>query len=113
MRIFTEVSIISIFPVIKAMLIHLSGHNDHTNEVGAYCWHNIKHAMTPHVTPSSQPSHHIPYMYSMAGAASQSQKRIREIAQENYNATSRGLSGVCCLCHFHMASSVADYVGVE
>ncbi|KZP18378.1 glycoside hydrolase family 92 protein [Athelia psychrophila] len=47
------------------------GHNDHTNE----------------------PSHHIPYMYSMAGAASQSQERIRQIAQENYNSTSRGLSG--------------------
>ncbi|KAF7983020.1 hypothetical protein HWV62_24658 [Athelia sp. TMB] len=47
------------------------GHNDHTNE----------------------PSHHIPYMYSMAGAASRSQQRIREIAQGNYNSTSRGLSG--------------------
>ena len=30
----------------------------------------------------------------MAGAASKSQERIREVANENYNATTRGLSGV-------------------
>lgn len=47
------------------------GHNDHTNE----------------------PSHHIPYLYSLAGAASKSQTRIRQIAEENYNATVNGLSG--------------------
>lgn len=47
------------------------GHNDHTNE----------------------PSHHIPYLYSLAGAASKSQTRIRQIAAENYNATVNGLSG--------------------
>jgi hypothetical protein len=45
-------------------------------------------------SPCPQPSHHIPYLYSMADAASKSQSRIRQIAQENYNATSRGLSGV-------------------
>ncbi|KAH9918567.1 glycoside hydrolase family 92 protein [Epithele typhae] len=47
------------------------GHNDHTNE----------------------PSHHIPYFYSLAGAASKSQSRIREIAKDNYNASVNGLSG--------------------
>lgn len=47
------------------------GHNDHTNE----------------------PSHHIPYLYSLAGAASKSQTRVRQIAAENYNATVNGLSG--------------------
>ncbi|TFK53274.1 glycoside hydrolase family 92 protein [Heliocybe sulcata] len=47
------------------------GHNDHTNE----------------------PSHHIPYMYSLAGAASKTQERVRSIAEENYNASVNGLSG--------------------
>ncbi|CDO69451.1 Glycoside Hydrolase Family 92 protein [Trametes cinnabarina] len=47
------------------------GHNDHTNE----------------------PSHHIPYFYSLAGAASKSQERIREIAKGNYNNSVNGLSG--------------------
>ncbi|KAA1478112.1 hypothetical protein DENSPDRAFT_787640 [Dentipellis sp. KUC8613] len=47
------------------------GHNDHSNE----------------------PSHHIPYLYSMARAASKSQSRVREIATANYNNTPIGLSG--------------------
>ncbi|KAI0637472.1 glycoside hydrolase family 92 protein [Trametes polyzona] len=47
------------------------GHNDHTNE----------------------PSHHIPYLYSLAGAASKSQERIRQIAKSNYNSSVNGLSG--------------------
>ncbi|KAI0696503.1 glycosyl hydrolase family 92-domain-containing protein [Cerioporus squamosus] len=47
------------------------GHNDHTNE----------------------PSHHIPYLYSLAGAASKSQERIRHIARANYNNSVNGLSG--------------------
>lgn len=34
----------------------------------------------------------------MAGAASKSQERIREVANENYNATARGLSGVGGIC---------------
>ncbi|PIL36313.1 hypothetical protein GSI_00001 [Ganoderma sinense ZZ0214-1] len=45
------------------------GHNDHTNE----------------------PPHHIPYLYSLAGAASKSQERIREIATDNYNNSINGL----------------------
>ncbi|KAG6829155.1 hypothetical protein H0H87_012493 [Tephrocybe sp. NHM501043] len=47
------------------------GHNDHRNE----------------------PSHHIPYLYALAGAASKTQERVREIAQVNYNNTPPGLSG--------------------
>jgi len=47
------------------------GHNDQTNE----------------------PSHHIPYLYSLAGAAYKSQAKVREIARENYNNTPTGLSG--------------------
>ncbi|KAG5341393.1 hypothetical protein C0989_010922 [Termitomyces sp. Mn162] len=47
------------------------GHNDHTNE----------------------PSHHIPYLYALAGAAYKTQLRVREIAQMNYNNTPNGLSG--------------------
>ncbi|KAG5648805.1 hypothetical protein DXG03_000154 [Asterophora parasitica] len=47
------------------------GHNDHTNE----------------------PSHHIPYLYALAGAAYKTQARVREIAQNNYNNTPTGLSG--------------------
>ncbi|KAI0795422.1 glycoside hydrolase family 92 protein [Abortiporus biennis] len=47
------------------------GHNDHTNE----------------------PSHHIPYLYALSGAASKSQERIRQIAQVDYNDTADGLAG--------------------
>ncbi|KAF8834840.1 hypothetical protein BDN67DRAFT_975745 [Paxillus ammoniavirescens] len=47
------------------------GHNDHTNE----------------------PSHHIPYLYTLANAASKSQTRIRQIAESNYNSSVNGLSG--------------------
>ncbi|KAG6908139.1 hypothetical protein DXG01_005968 [Tephrocybe rancida] len=47
------------------------GHNDHTNE----------------------PSHHIPYLYALAGAAYKTQARVRKIAQANYNNTPIGLSG--------------------
>jgi predicted alpha-1,2-mannosidase len=47
------------------------GHNDHTNE----------------------PSHHIPYLYALAGAAYKTQERVREIAANDYNASVNGLSG--------------------
>ncbi|KAJ7174646.1 glycoside hydrolase family 92 protein [Mycena filopes] len=47
------------------------GHNDHTNE----------------------PSHHIPYLYALAGAASKTQERVREIAAANYDNSPTGLSG--------------------
>ncbi|KAI0159576.1 glycoside hydrolase family 92 protein [Xylariaceae sp. FL1272] len=47
------------------------GHNMHTNE----------------------PSHHVPYLYSLIGYPHSASERIRAIAWEGYNATSRGLSG--------------------
>ncbi|KAF8518825.1 alpha-1,2-mannosidase [Hysterangium stoloniferum] len=47
------------------------GHNDHTNE----------------------PSHHIPYLYALAGAPSKGQARIRSIAVADYNSTANGLAG--------------------
>ncbi|THH04809.1 hypothetical protein EW145_g5249 [Phellinidium pouzarii] len=47
------------------------GHNDHTNE----------------------PSHHIPFLYSLAGAASKTQERVRAIAISDYNGTVDGLAG--------------------
>lgn len=57
---------------VKSLDEHFDGgHNQHTNE----------------------PSHHIPYLYSLAGAAFRAQERIRTIAVENYNNTPQGLSG--------------------
>ncbi|KAI0051484.1 glycoside hydrolase family 92 protein [Auriscalpium vulgare] len=47
------------------------GHNDHSNE----------------------PSHHIPYLYSLAGAASKAQSQVRQIAKVDYNNTVTGLAG--------------------
>lgn len=47
------------------------GHNDHTNE----------------------PSHHVPYLYSVLGYPHRAAETIREIAWTNYNATSGGLGG--------------------
>ncbi|KZV62978.1 glycoside hydrolase family 92 protein [Peniophora sp. CONT] len=57
---------------VKSLDEHFDGgHNDHTNE----------------------PSHHIPYLYALADAASTGQERIRNISIANYNNTARGLSG--------------------
>ncbi|KZV62243.1 glycoside hydrolase family 92 protein [Peniophora sp. CONT] len=57
---------------VRALEEHFEGgHNDHANE----------------------PSHHVPYMYALAGAASKGQERIREIARKDYNTTPAGLSG--------------------
>ncbi|KAJ7124454.1 glycosyl hydrolase family 92-domain-containing protein [Mycena epipterygia] len=42
---------------------------------------------------SNEPSHHIPYLYALAGAASKTQERVREIAKANYDNTPTGLSG--------------------
>lgn len=47
------------------------GHNDHTNE----------------------PSHHVPYLYAAIGYPANTQNLTRQIAWDNYNATSAGLSG--------------------
>ncbi|KAJ7227934.1 glycoside hydrolase family 92 protein [Mycena rebaudengoi] len=46
-----------------------------------------------HNEHSNEPSHHIPYLYALAGAASRTQERVREIAKANYDNTPAGLSG--------------------
>ncbi|KAI0379325.1 glycoside hydrolase family 92 protein [Hypomontagnella monticulosa] len=46
-----------------------------------------------HNMHSNEPSHHVPYIYSMIGYPSVAADRIRSIAWGNYNATSAGLSG--------------------
>ncbi|KAF9010151.1 glycoside hydrolase family 92 protein [Cyathus striatus] len=57
---------------VKSLEAHFNGgHNDHTNE----------------------PSHHIPYLYALAGAAYKTQERVRAIAKDDYNNTPIGLSG--------------------
>ncbi|KAJ7578697.1 glycoside hydrolase family 92 protein [Mycena floridula] len=57
---------------VKSLDTHFDGgFNDHTNE----------------------PSHHIPYLYALAGAPAKTQERVRTIAREDYNSTDRGLSG--------------------
>lgn len=50
------------------------------------------------IHPGNKPSHHIPYLYALAGAASKSQERVREIAVDYYNDTADGLAGVSFLC---------------
>ncbi|KAJ2913627.1 hypothetical protein MD484_g6788, partial [Candolleomyces efflorescens] len=57
---------------VKSLEEHFEGgHNDHTNE----------------------PSHHIPYLYALSGAAYKAQERVREIARENYGNLADGLTG--------------------
>ncbi|OTA95294.1 glycoside hydrolase family 92 protein [Hypoxylon sp. CO27-5] len=46
-----------------------------------------------HNMHSNEPSHHVPYLYSLIGYPSAAAERIRDIAWDNYNATSAGLSG--------------------
>ncbi|RWA11842.1 hypothetical protein EKO27_g3261 [Xylaria grammica] len=46
-----------------------------------------------HNMHSNEPSHHIPYLYSLIGYPNSAADRIRGIAWDNYNATSAGLSG--------------------
>ncbi|KAI1364592.1 glycoside hydrolase family 92 protein [Xylaria arbuscula] len=46
-----------------------------------------------HNMHSNEPSHHIPYLYSLIGYPGAAAERIRSIAWDNYNATSAGLSG--------------------
>ncbi|KIJ44801.1 glycoside hydrolase family 92 protein [Sphaerobolus stellatus SS14] len=59
-------------PFVEFLDEHFNGgHNDQTNE----------------------PSHHIPYLYAMAGVPSKGQTLIRSIAFTDYNATVDGLAG--------------------
>ncbi|KAI0477986.1 glycoside hydrolase family 92 protein [Xylaria cf. heliscus] len=46
-----------------------------------------------HNMHSNEPSHHVPYLYSLIGHPNAAADRIRGIAWDNYNATSAGLSG--------------------
>ncbi|KAI0798836.1 glycoside hydrolase family 92 protein [Xylaria sp. FL0064] len=46
-----------------------------------------------HNMHSNEPSHHIPYLYSLIGHSNSAADQIRSIAWDNYNATSAGLSG--------------------
>ncbi|KAI1775477.1 glycoside hydrolase family 92 protein [Hypoxylon cercidicola] len=46
-----------------------------------------------HNMHSNEPSHHVPYLYSLIGYPSAAAERIRGLAWDNYNATSAGLSG--------------------
>ncbi|KAI1455980.1 glycoside hydrolase family 92 protein [Annulohypoxylon moriforme] len=46
-----------------------------------------------HNMHSNEPSHHVPYLYSLIGYPSVAAERIRDIAWHNYNVTSAGLSG--------------------
>ncbi|KAI0444113.1 glycoside hydrolase family 92 protein [Xylaria telfairii] len=46
-----------------------------------------------HNMHSNEPSHHVPYLYSLIGYPSVAADRIRGIAWDNYNTTSAGLSG--------------------
>lgn len=46
-----------------------------------------------HNVHSNEPSHHIPYLYSLIGDPGAAAERIRAIAWDEYNATSAGLGG--------------------
>ncbi|KAI0197595.1 glycoside hydrolase family 92 protein [Astrocystis sublimbata] len=46
-----------------------------------------------HNMHSNEPSHHVPYLYSLIGYPNSAANKIREIAWDDYNATSAGLSG--------------------
>ncbi|KAH8650083.1 glycoside hydrolase family 92 protein [Xylariales sp. PMI_506] len=46
-----------------------------------------------HNMHSNEPSHHVPYLYSLIGYPASAADQVRSIAWDNYNATSSGLSG--------------------
>ena len=80
-----------------------SGHADFGNEV-----RGVLGRIMAFADEISQPAHHVPYLYALAGPeyAYKSQERVRLVARENYNNTDRGLSGVseflnrlCCAPH--------------
>lgn len=57
---------------VESLDVHFDdGHNDHTNE----------------------PSHHIPYLYALAGRPDKTQEKVREIATNNYFTGPEGLTG--------------------
>lgn len=46
-----------------------------------------------HNQQTNEPSHHVPYLYALAGAPEKGQAQIRSIAAANYNSSINGLSG--------------------
>ncbi|KAJ5183956.1 hypothetical protein N7492_001572 [Penicillium capsulatum] len=52
-----------------------------------------QHFQDGHNEHSNEPSHHVPYLYSVLGFPKNAAETIRDIAWSNYNATSGGLSG--------------------
>ncbi|RSH89012.1 hypothetical protein EHS25_002674 [Saitozyma podzolica] len=52
-----------------------------------------RHFQGNHNLHTNEPSHHIPYLYSFAGAPSKSQEWVRKIGREEYDHTATGLSG--------------------
>ncbi|KAI5862009.1 glycoside hydrolase family 92 protein [Durotheca rogersii] len=46
-----------------------------------------------HNMHSNEPSHHVPYLYSLIGRPGAAAERVRALAWHDYNATSAGLSG--------------------
>ncbi|KAI5926192.1 glycoside hydrolase family 92 protein [Camillea tinctor] len=67
----------ALFPGGKAALAaKLDAHFD-----GGHNWHG------------NEPSHHVPYLYSLVGRPGAAARRVRDIAAQNYNATPAGLSG--------------------
>lgn len=51
------------------------------------------HFQGGHNEQSNEPSHHVPYLYSVLGYPMQAAETVRNVAFANYNATSGGLSG--------------------
>ncbi|WVQ79626.1 hypothetical protein IAT38_001726 [Cryptococcus sp. DSM 104549] len=52
-----------------------------------------RHFEGGHNLHTNEPSHHIPYMYILAGAPHKTQEWVRRIGQSDYNHTAGGLSG--------------------
>ncbi|KAI4592301.1 hypothetical protein KJ359_011360 [Pestalotiopsis sp. 9143b] len=52
-----------------------------------------EHFVGGHNMHSNEPSHHVPYLYSVLGDPASTAEQVRSIAWEEYNATSSGLSG--------------------
>lgn len=52
-----------------------------------------EHFAGGHNMHSNEPSHHVPYLYSVLGDPASTAEKVRSIAWEEYNATSSGLSG--------------------
>lgn len=52
-----------------------------------------QHFAEGHNDQSNEPSHHIPYLYSMIGQPSKTQFQVRQIAQTSYSDSPDGYSG--------------------